>query len=108
MSTLPKKAFIGLLLLFLAMAALLFVPAGTLDYWQAWTFLAAYFAWSLAITLYLMKLGDSRILFLDCKKISFEYCSEMVPTVSHCLGSRWFVVAIPAAETCRDPSDKGE
>jgi protein-S-isoprenylcysteine O-methyltransferase Ste14 len=55
MSTVPKKAFIGLLLLFLAMAALLFVPAGTLDYWQAWTFLAAYFAWSLAITLYLMK-----------------------------------------------------
>jgi protein-S-isoprenylcysteine O-methyltransferase Ste14 len=55
MSTLHKKAFIGLLFLFLVMAALLFVPAGTLDYWQAWVFLAAYFAWSLAITLYLMK-----------------------------------------------------
>jgi hypothetical protein len=37
------------------MAALLFIPAWTLDYWQAWTFLAVYFASSLAITLYLMK-----------------------------------------------------
>jgi protein-S-isoprenylcysteine O-methyltransferase Ste14 len=55
MSTLHKKAFIGLLFLFLVMAALLFVPAGTLDYWQAWVFLAIYFASSLAITLYLMK-----------------------------------------------------
>jgi protein-S-isoprenylcysteine O-methyltransferase Ste14 len=43
------------LCLFLVMAALLFVPAGTLDYWQAWTFLAVYFAWSVAISLYLMK-----------------------------------------------------
>jgi protein-S-isoprenylcysteine O-methyltransferase Ste14 len=36
------------------MAALIFIPAGTLDYWQAWLFLAVYFASSLAITLYLM------------------------------------------------------
>jgi protein-S-isoprenylcysteine O-methyltransferase Ste14 len=55
MSTLNKKAFGGLLFLVLVMAALLFIPAGTLDYWQAWTFLAAYFAASLVITLYLMK-----------------------------------------------------
>jgi len=37
------------------MAALLFIPARTLHYYQAWTFLAVYFAWSIAITLYLMK-----------------------------------------------------
>jgi protein-S-isoprenylcysteine O-methyltransferase Ste14 len=55
MSTLNKKAFGGLLFLALVMAALLFIAAGTLDYWQAWTFLAVYFAASLAITLYLMK-----------------------------------------------------
>ena len=36
------------------MAALIFIPAWTLDYWQAWTFLAAYFGCSFAITLYLM------------------------------------------------------
>ncbi len=55
MNTLHKKAFGGLLILALVMAALLFISAGTLDYWQAWTFLAVYFASSLAITLYLMK-----------------------------------------------------
>jgi protein-S-isoprenylcysteine O-methyltransferase Ste14 len=37
------------------MAALLFLPAWTLDYWQAWVFLAVFGASALAITLYLMK-----------------------------------------------------
>jgi protein-S-isoprenylcysteine O-methyltransferase Ste14 len=46
---------VSLLLLFIAMAALLFIPRWALDYWQAWTFLAVYFAASVAITLYLMK-----------------------------------------------------
>src|ERR1700737_4443801 len=55
MNMLNVKAFGGLLLLFLVMAALLFIPAETLDYWQAWTFLSVYFAASVAITLYLMK-----------------------------------------------------
>jgi protein-S-isoprenylcysteine O-methyltransferase Ste14 len=55
MSILNIKAFVGLLFLLLTMAALLFIPALTLDYWQAWTFLAVYFGWSLAITLYLMR-----------------------------------------------------
>jgi protein-S-isoprenylcysteine O-methyltransferase Ste14 len=54
MSILDLKAFRGLLFLLLGMAALLFVPAWTLDYWQAWTFLAVYFVASVAITLYLM------------------------------------------------------
>jgi protein-S-isoprenylcysteine O-methyltransferase Ste14 len=55
MKMLNVKAFGSLLLLILAMAALLFIPAWTLDYWQAWVFLAVYFACSVAITLYLMK-----------------------------------------------------
>ena len=55
MNTLTGKALGALLFLFLAMAALLFIPAGTLDYWQGWTLLAVYFALSLAITLYLIK-----------------------------------------------------
>src|ERR1700686_3762241 len=55
MNNLHNKAWIALLLLFLAMAALLFIPPWTLDYWQAWMFLAVYFAASAAITLYLMK-----------------------------------------------------
>jgi protein-S-isoprenylcysteine O-methyltransferase Ste14 len=55
MTILNMKAFGGLLILFLVMAALLFALAGTLDYWQAWTFLTIYFASSLAITVYLKK-----------------------------------------------------
>ena len=55
MSILHKKAFGGILLLLLVIAALVFIPAWTLDYWQAGTFLAVYFASSLAITFYLMK-----------------------------------------------------
>ncbi len=61
MTVLHRKAFEGLLLLCLATAALLFgpallfSPAWTLDYWQAWTFMTVYFTASVAITLYLMK-----------------------------------------------------
>jgi protein-S-isoprenylcysteine O-methyltransferase Ste14 len=61
MDPLHRKAFGGLLLLLLVMAALVFIPAWTVHYWQAWTFLAVYFAASLAITLYLMK-ADPKLL----------------------------------------------
>jgi protein-S-isoprenylcysteine O-methyltransferase Ste14 len=54
MSILNIQALVRLTCLFLAMAALLFMPAWTLDYWQAWTFLAVYIGCSLAMTLYLM------------------------------------------------------
>jgi len=60
-ASLNIRAFGGLLFLLLVMAALLFIPAWTLDYWQAWTFLAAYFASSLAITLYLIR-NDPKLL----------------------------------------------
>ncbi len=55
MNPLHRKAFVGLAILFLVMATLLFVSAGTLRYWQAWTYLAVYFGASIAITLYLVK-----------------------------------------------------
>ena len=55
MNLLNIKAFGGLFFLLLVMAALLFLPAGTLNYWQAWTFLAMFGASALVITLYLMK-----------------------------------------------------
>ena len=54
MRSLYLKAFGGLAVLFLIMASLLFVAAGTLHYWQGWLFLAIYFLASLAITLYLI------------------------------------------------------
>lgn len=55
------KAFGGLVFLLLAMAALLFLPAWTLDYWQAWAFLGVFGVSALAITLYLM-MKDPRLL----------------------------------------------
>jgi protein-S-isoprenylcysteine O-methyltransferase Ste14 len=55
MTSLNKRAFGGLLILFLVMASLLFLVGGTLHYWQAWTFLGVYFGASLALTLYLMR-----------------------------------------------------
>jgi protein-S-isoprenylcysteine O-methyltransferase Ste14 len=55
MNPLYWKAIRGLVILFLVMAALLFGTAGTLDYWQAWLYLAAYFTASIAITLYLIR-----------------------------------------------------
>jgi protein-S-isoprenylcysteine O-methyltransferase Ste14 len=55
------KAFGGLLFLLLVMGALIFIPAWTLNYWQAWMFLAVFGASSLAVTLYLMK-NDPKLL----------------------------------------------
>ena len=49
-----QKAVAMHLALIVATMALVFVPAGTLHYWQAWTFLVFYFVPSLAITAYLM------------------------------------------------------
>jgi protein-S-isoprenylcysteine O-methyltransferase Ste14 len=61
MKDLNKRAFGGLLFMLLVMAALLFLPAWTLVYWQAWAFLAVFGASALAITLYLIK-KDPRLL----------------------------------------------
>ena len=55
MKDLSKKVFVGFLQLFIGLAVLLFLPAWTLDYWQAWIFLAVYSLSVLAVTLYLMK-----------------------------------------------------
>lgn len=55
MTKLDIKAFGSLAALTLTMALLLFVPAGTIAYWQAWAFLAVYVAASIAITLYLRR-----------------------------------------------------
>jgi protein-S-isoprenylcysteine O-methyltransferase Ste14 len=75
MSKLRTKALVALLLLFLAMAALLFIPPWTLDYWQAWTFLGVYFAASAAITLYLMK-KDPQLL---ARRMSGGPAAEKLP-----------------------------
>jgi len=61
MTNLNKKAFGGLLRLFIGLPVLLFLPAWTLDYWQAWVFLAVYSLSVLAVTFYLMK-NDPKLL----------------------------------------------
>jgi protein-S-isoprenylcysteine O-methyltransferase Ste14 len=55
MNKLNAKAWGGLVGLLLVMAALLFIPAWTLDYGRAWALLAVFGAAAVAITLYLMK-----------------------------------------------------
>lgn len=55
MNDLNKKAYAGLLRLLVSLAGLLFLPAGTLDYWEAWVLLTVFFTPALAITVYLAK-----------------------------------------------------
>ncbi len=55
MNNLNKRACAGLLNLLVCMSLLIFLPAWSLRYWQAWVFLAAFFLPSLAITVYLME-----------------------------------------------------
>jgi protein-S-isoprenylcysteine O-methyltransferase Ste14 len=50
-----RKGLVSLAGLALAMGVLIFVPAGTIDYWQAWLFLACYFAASLVVSMWLMR-----------------------------------------------------
>jgi protein-S-isoprenylcysteine O-methyltransferase Ste14 len=54
MDNLNTKAWLGLMFLAIAMSLLLFVPARTLQYWQAWAYLGVFFVSSFLITLYLM------------------------------------------------------
>ena len=61
MDALARQAFQSLTGLFLAMAALLFGVPWTFDYWQAWIFLAVYFAASILIILYLL-ISDRELL----------------------------------------------
>ena len=55
MKNLGMQAFGGFLFLFLVMSSSIFLTAWTFNYWQAWTFLAVFFASVLTITIYLMK-----------------------------------------------------
>ena len=52
--TLGARAWLSLFALGLVMAALVFVPAGTIDYWQAWVYLALFLGAGAAITAHLL------------------------------------------------------
>src|SRR5215510_1161081 len=55
------KVAVQLLLFPIVMGALLFLPAGTLDYWEAWVFVAVFFVCSIAIGIWLM-IKDPKLL----------------------------------------------
>lgn len=55
MKNLTAKAWLSLAVLAVVMALLLFVPAGTLRYWQAWVYLSIFTGASALTTLYLMR-----------------------------------------------------
>src|SRR5262245_48197998 len=55
MTNLRAKAWLALAALAIVMGVLLFVPAGTVRYWQAWVYLSIFMGASVLITLYLMK-----------------------------------------------------
>jgi protein-S-isoprenylcysteine O-methyltransferase Ste14 len=52
---LNAKAWLGLIVLAVAMGLLLFVPAGTFHYWQAWGYLSIFVGASALITVYLIR-----------------------------------------------------
>jgi len=55
MSDLTRKAVIGLVQFIVGLGLLLFVPAWTLDYWQAWVYLLIFAVSASATTAYLWK-----------------------------------------------------
>ena len=55
MNNLIQKTVVGFLTLLLALAVAIFGPAGTLNFWQGWFYLLAFFGSTLLITLYLVK-----------------------------------------------------
>ncbi len=55
MKNLNARAWLALAVLAVVMGLLLFVPAGTIHYWQAWAYLLIFTGASILITLYLMR-----------------------------------------------------
>jgi len=75
-NSLNAKAIGGLVITLLVMAGLVFVSAGTVDYWEAWVFLGVFGVSGLAITLYLMK-KDPKLL---ARRVSGGPTAEKEPT----------------------------
>src|SRR4029453_3737537 len=55
MTNLDKRAWLSLAVVVTAMGLLLFVPAGTVRYWQAWLYLTIFTTASAMTTLYLIR-----------------------------------------------------
>jgi protein-S-isoprenylcysteine O-methyltransferase Ste14 len=92
MKNLILKSFGGLVFLFAVMAVLLFLPAGTLNFWQAWVFLAVFFGAALSITLYLIKY-DPKLLE---KRVAAGPTAEKLTTekIIQTITSIWFIAML--------------
>jgi protein-S-isoprenylcysteine O-methyltransferase Ste14 len=55
MLNLNTQAWLSLIVLAVVMGLLLFIPAGTIHFWQAWVYLSIFMGASVLTTLYLMK-----------------------------------------------------
>jgi len=55
MKSLLARTLLSLIVLAVAMGLLLFVPAGTIHYWQAWVYLAIFIGISLLVSIYLLR-----------------------------------------------------
>lgn len=55
MASLNARAWLALAILAIVMGLLIFVPAGTIDYWQGWLYLVIFFGAGALLTLYLMR-----------------------------------------------------
>ncbi|HLN47666.1 MAG TPA: isoprenylcysteine carboxylmethyltransferase family protein [Magnetospirillaceae bacterium] len=60
-AALYRRAAGGFAVLIVILGAALFIPAGTIRYWQAWVFCAIFSVWVLAITVYLAR-NDPKLL----------------------------------------------
>jgi hypothetical protein len=71
------KAAGGLLFVFAAISALIFLPSWTLNYWQAWTFLALFMISLSAIFIYLAK-NDPNLLARRIQTTEKEKSQKMI------------------------------
>jgi protein-S-isoprenylcysteine O-methyltransferase Ste14 len=77
MKDLNIKAVGGLLYVFIAFSALIFLPAWTFNYWQAWTFLTVFMVSILAIFIYLAK-NDPNLLARRVKTTEKEKSQKII------------------------------
>jgi len=77
MKDLNLKAFGGLLYIFIAFSALIFLPAWTFNYWQAWTFLTVFMGSISAIFMYLAK-NDPNLLARRVKTTEKEKSQKII------------------------------
>jgi protein-S-isoprenylcysteine O-methyltransferase Ste14 len=77
MKNLFIKAVGGLLYVFVAISALIFLPAWTFDYWQAWTFLGVFMVSISTIFIYIAK-NDPNLLARRIKTVEKEKSQKII------------------------------